>query len=143
DAPELTRQIETNLVFKIKNLVPKNNIEKLNNSKGKDKADLQETYIQKQEKKSKQPLYNKENKNKNSRNSTKKENRKEDKNKKTSQINYSLKDILLDILKIGVQNINRLKLDEEKLQMLADQCNRDKMDIIGITETNIGEKKVK
>ncbi|CAG8766788.1 38142_t:CDS:1, partial [Gigaspora margarita] len=60
----------------------KNNIEKLNNSKGKDKTDLQETYIQKQEKEFKQPLLNKENKNKNLKNSTEKENRKEDKIRK-------------------------------------------------------------
>src|SRR5260363_119517 len=50
---------------------------------------------------------------------------------------------IFDRLKIEIHNINRLRLDEEKLQMLADQCNRDKMDIIGITETNIGEKEEK
>ncbi|CAG8812348.1 34314_t:CDS:2 [Gigaspora margarita] len=46
-------------------------------------------------------------------------------------------------LKIEVYNINRLRLDEEKLISLADQYNKDKMGIIGITETNIGEKEEK
>ncbi|CAG8830327.1 31050_t:CDS:2, partial [Gigaspora margarita] len=62
DAPELTRQDETNSMSKIKNLVTKNNTRKPDNSKGKDKVNLQETHIQKQEKKFKQPLLNKENK---------------------------------------------------------------------------------
>ncbi|CAG8857558.1 39604_t:CDS:1, partial [Gigaspora margarita] len=88
---------ETNPMSKIKNLVTKNNTGKPDNSKGKDKVDQQETHIQKQEKKSKQPLLNKENKNENSRNSTKKENRKENKNKETSQVDHSLMDMLSDI----------------------------------------------
>ncbi|CAG8643501.1 7737_t:CDS:2 [Gigaspora margarita] len=90
NVPELTRQSETNLVSRIKNLVPKNNIGKPNNSKGKDKVDLQETYIQKQEKEFKQPLLNK--KNKNSRNNTEKENRKEDQNKETLQVDHREKE---------------------------------------------------
>ncbi|CAG8835398.1 36220_t:CDS:1, partial [Gigaspora margarita] len=48
-----------------------------------------------------------------------------------------------DRLKIEAYNINGLRLDKEKLQRLADQCNINKMDIIGITETNIGEKEGK
>ncbi|CAG8675954.1 24127_t:CDS:2 [Gigaspora margarita] len=39
-------------------------------------------------------------------------------------------------LKIGVHNINGLRLDEEKLL-------KNKIDIIGITETNIEEKEGK
>ncbi|CAG8802237.1 15811_t:CDS:2, partial [Gigaspora margarita] len=120
DVPELTRQSETNSMFKIKNLVTKNNTGKPDNSKGKDKG----------KSKAGNPVNALHNELQTQKNN------KIDIVKKKNIENF-------DRLKIEVHNINELRLDKEKLQRLADQYNRDKMNIIDITKTNIGEKEGK
>ena len=46
-------------------------------------------------------------------------------------------------LKLGTHNINSLKVNSHKLDMLLDQMREENIDIIGISETNISERQGK
>ena len=55
----------------------------------------------------------------------------------------TIETINYESLKIGFHNINRLKLNEQKLLILANWGKDKELDIVNITETNINREEDK
>ena len=47
------------------------------------------------------------------------------------------------LIRLGVHNINSIKGNSYKIQEFLDYCNGQKLNVVGITETNIKEKEAK